>query len=110
MPLHAIRTQCLPGARFFAGHRAAERERTTYLDSVPSGVFGRRLPLDRCPSTEACLQFNIRAVLNSYAGMLRRFYTKSSTLSGRAHSTPLSSHRRDTCRILWKSCSTPCRQ
>jgi hypothetical protein len=22
MPLHAIRTQCLPGARFFAGHRA----------------------------------------------------------------------------------------
>lgn len=35
-------------------------------DSVPSGVFSRRLPLDRCPSTEAWLQFNIRAVPNTY--------------------------------------------
>ena len=37
-------------------------------------------------------------------------YFKSLTLSARAQSVPLSSHCRVTCRIFWKSCSTPCRQ
>src|SRR5712692_3317908 len=37
-------------------------------------------------------------------------YFRSLTLSGRAQPAPLSNHRRETCRMVWKSCSTPCRQ